>query len=786
MLGQYARQPTLDFVPVSGSHLVGRQRELTFIWNHYKAAKSGYPRVVLLVGEIGIGKSCLLAEFAVRTVKDRVVVLKGSSTEAEGMPPYLPFLEALGEYLRLTPLDQLRQQVAHAPQLLASILPELAVRLGELPELYPSPPEQARLRLYEAIGTFIEAISLPHGLILLLDDLHWADSASLDLLCYIAQHHPKARLLILATCRVDEIERNPTLDQAVNELVRQRVLTRIAVDPLSQAEIEALAAGYLGAPLSSSVNQLLYEQSEGNPFFAEELIRSWIEDGTLVQEQNQWVAVTPPLLQTLPASIVGTLRQRFARLSPNTIEHLRIAANIGRSFDVSLLATVEELDAETIEEELREAVSAGLVRADQHGTLTFSHDKIRECLYAEVSPSRRRRLHESIGSILELRYDQTSPKSPHQLAELAFHFTLSGDRARGATYSLLAAEQAMRSSAFDEARTHYCAAFDLLNADDDRQGDLLLKVGETSLLVGLNSEAALAYEAALSCFLQAGKPEAAARAAHGLGRAHWRQYALSAAREALERSLELGGDQVSVELVLVLVDLSMLLTIFMDQHAQGIAYAQRALEVARRLGDHRLEATATRTSVAGKIFMRAKDIPFASPLLERAIALAEESDDPAEAAECCLSLAGTYYWRAEMSRSYSVSLQRRMFMKRSRQPHRLRNMYAWPALLFACQGAWVEAEQALQQAQAVGDHHSRPLDLAFQHQIRGFLAYQQEAYASAERELQAAIENQHRNLAGLLFHPAGLFGLTQVALGKHTEASTRMVELETYVAAYQA
>ncbi len=783
MLDQFSRQATIDFVPSSGTHFVGRQRELTLIWNHYKAVRNGSSRVILLVGELGIGKTCLLAEIAARTLKDRAVVLRGGATEAEGMPPYLPFLEALGEHIRLTPLDQLREQVAHAPQLLASIFPELAVRLAELPELYPSPPEQARLRLYEAIGTFIEAISMSHSLILMLDDLHWADSASLDLLCYIAQHHSKARLLILGTCREDEIELNPTLGQAVNELVRQRILTRIAVEPLSRAEIEALAAGYLGAPLSASVSQLLFEQSEGNPFFAEELIRSWLEEGTLIQEQSQWVAVATSLLQTLPASIVGTLRQRLARLSSNTIDHLQIAANIGRTFDVALLAAVEGLDAETIEEDLREASRAGLVRADQHETLTFSHDKIRECLYAEVSISRRRRLHESIGSILELRYDQAGPKSSQQLAELAFHFTRGGDQTRGVIYSQLAAEQARRASAFDEARMHYRAALDLLHADDDRRGGLLLQVGETSLLVSLSSEAVLAYEAALTWLLRAGEQQAAARAAHGLGLAHWQRNDLQAARAALERSLELGDKQPSAELVLVLVDLSMLLTIFLDQHEEGIAYAQRALALARSLADHRLEATAIRTAVAGKIFIRASDIALDLQLLERAMALAEETNDLAEAAECCLCLAGIHYWQAEMRRSYAVSVQRKMFIERCRQPHRLRNMYAWPALLFASQGTWIEAEQAIEQALAVV-LTSKSSDLAFQHHIRGFLAYQREDYASAERELQAALENQHRTLAGLLFHPAGLLGLTLLALGKHEEANARMAQLEAYIAGF--
>ena len=498
----------------------------------------------------------------------------------------------MGKYIRVTSPDQLREQVAVAPQILASLLPELAVRLdGELPVAYPLPPEQARLRLYEAVGTFLERISAPHGLVLMLDDLHWADTASLDLLCYIARHHAKARLLVLGSYREGEINRNPALERTVTELIRRRVLTTVAVNPLSAEEIEALAAGYLGGPISPIVSQLLHAQSEGNPFFAEELIRGWLEVGALVQENNQWVAVRS-LEHSLPSSIVGALRQRFTRLSSSIINHLRIAAIIGRAFDLSLLAAVEGQEIEAVEECLLEAVGAGLVRTDQKGVFTFTHDKIRECLYAEVSSSRRRRLHEDIGRVLEARYDQQSPKSTYLLAELAYHFARSGDRIRGATYSCLAAEQASQSSALDEALAHYRMALELLDPGDERYGTLLLSLGKAALMAGAQNEAVVAYEGALTRLSEYSEHGITARAAHGLGLAHWRQGALQAARAALEHALVLLGNSPSAETVRVLVDLSTLLTVHIGQQAEGAAYAQQALEMARQLEDKSLEAAA--------------------------------------------------------------------------------------------------------------------------------------------------------------------------------------------------
>src|SRR5260370_24502182 len=148
-----------NHVALSTSQFVGRHNELAIIWSQYQVVKTGSARVVLLRGEPGIGKTRLLEEFTALAADDGATILWGSASDFEGMPPYLPFLEAFGQYIHMTPLDQLRKQVTTSPRILASILPELATRLGELPSPYQIPPEQARLRLYESIGTFLAAIS---------------------------------------------------------------------------------------------------------------------------------------------------------------------------------------------------------------------------------------------------------------------------------------------------------------------------------------------------------------------------------------------------------------------------------------------------------------------------------------------------------------------------------------------------------------------------------------------------------------------------------------------------
>lgn len=169
-------------------------------------------------------------------------------------------------------------------------------------------------RQYEAIGMFLEAIGSSHVLVLSLDDLQWADTASLDLLCHLARHQPNAHLLILGAYRESELDRCPVLARSISELSRLRVLATITIGRLSVIETCLLAEDKLGGSLHTDVNSLLYMHSEGNPFFAEELLDDWIEGGGLVHEHHQWVAVSS-LAHALPPSIVGALRQRFTRLS---------------------------------------------------------------------------------------------------------------------------------------------------------------------------------------------------------------------------------------------------------------------------------------------------------------------------------------------------------------------------------------------------------------------------------------------------------------------------------------
>jgi len=764
---------------------IGRERELAQVWEQLGIALRSHVRSVAVTGDPGIGKTRLLTEVAARASHAGVKVLYGGASEAAGMPPYLPFLEALGHYIRTAPTEALHEQVGADATILTSLFPELGVRLETLPTTYTLPADQARLRLYQAVSAFLATIAADDGLVLVFDDLQWADSSSLDLIAHVARQQPTARLLFLIACRAGDIALDPALERALAELNHLRVLATLALAPLAEEKIAALAAVYLGGPIEPATSRLLHTHSEGNPFFAEELLRAWVEDGALVppgSARTCWT-LTLPLRETLPASIASAIRLRLIRLAPEVVDQLRVASVIGGAFDVDLLAQVQNAIPGALEEHLLAAERAGLVHGNQAGRYTFSHEKVRECLYSEVSSTRRQMLHGQIGLALEAN---GSAKDTRRLADLAFHFSNSRDSERGVHYLQRAAEEALRIYAPQQALAHLQTALTLLKRDDPQCGDprrgaLLLALGEAALMAADESAAEEAFIEAQTCFVHQGDCVSAARAQYGCGIAHWRLDEAEAARRTLETALALLDTAPHPEpaAVQVLVALANLLGVVLGHQDEAIRYGRQALEIAQQLGDKFLQASAGRT--IGFLLVRDNDLAAGIPLLEQALAQAQQGDDPVEAAACCAYLAQAYSWSAALERSREVSLLRETYARVCPQPHQQSYVYTWLAFLDTLHGAWTEAESDLALAQPAVEYVASLEPRAFFQQVRGFLAFQQGDYRQAERELRAGIEVFRTQDPGELLLCLGLFGLALLATGKYREARVCMDEQERLI-----
>lgn len=769
--GPHMPRPVAAFVE---PFTAARHDHLELLWSYYQRAKAGHANVVVVVGEPGIGKTYHLARLATRAAQEGATILQGHASETEGMPPYLPFLEALGAYIRFAPVDQLREQASFAPETLASILPELTTRLGPLPASNPLLPERQRLRLYEAIGSLLEAMSLAQPVLLLLDDLHLADAESLSLLCYLVRHHASARLLILGAAREGQHQEHPAFIHAMTELTRHRVLTTLKVPRRSLLEVESLAQSYLGTSVSPAVAVLLAVHSEGNPLFAEELLRCWVESGALIQEDGQWSLAASVDSALLPSGISHMLRQQLAQLCPQAVEHLRAAAIIGRTFSASLLSALEEQEVETVEEYLQEAARACLVVSDGADGFRFSHRAIHEYLYQQVTTSRRQRLHGLIAHLLAARSDREQDENNSQLAELAHHCAASGERALGIPYSQRAVAQAWREYIAQAFAALIQTPLQGAAAGEPSPEARLPGAGRSHCLRDCEEEARPRAQSAGVWLALAGRLEAAARSAQEVGLLEWSEEALLAARAALNDALALVEQQPSLEEVQQLAHLVAPLVSNNRYQSEGQDCARRLLALAHRLAEARAAPLAPAARDASVFGWSRLDTAHLHAW-ERVLTLIESSDSPEGTDSCWLSLAGAYYWRADLRHAYDVALRWVSWAERAQSPRRLWAARAWLAWLHASRGAFAEAEQALEQAQssmaAADPQQPNPL-----HALRGLLAFEREEYAVAGQAFQALLDKpQTRDEAGIWLAP--LAGLIFLRAGKQAEAQRYRGEL---------
>ena len=512
---------------------------------------------------------------------------------------------------------------------------------------------------------------------------------------------------------------------------------------------------------------------------AEELLRGWLETGALAPAAADGGAYC--LVGREPAAIPATIRaavsQRLGRLAPETVELLHSAAVAGRDVDATLLAQIVGGDAEAVEARLLDAARARLLRLEADGAFAFSHDTVRECLYADVSPLRRRRIHGFVGHALEAA---SGLQPARRAAELAFHYVRGGDKERAVMWSRRAADGALAASAPREAMRHYQTALDLMPADDAERGDLLLASGEAALLAD-DDLAAETFAAAEVWFRQRRQWPAAARAAHRLGDAHWRQERTTDARGAFASALALAGAAPSRDRIRILIDLGSLLTVSLHAHAEGITLVREAATLAEQTADRRLQASATRA--LGNLLVRQGALRDGVDLLEAALCLAEEEGDPVEAAECCACLAPAWFWLGEIERSAAVTHRRLAHARQVQDRYQLRHVYTWLAICEGVRGRMATAEGWLDRAGEIVAHLSSPEPAALLSFCRGAAAFFRGDLERAEALLQEAIARFRAFGPGSLVWYLGWLGFVHVARGNIAAARAVMAELEGLVMA---
>jgi DNA-binding NarL/FixJ family response regulator len=500
---------------------VGRQRELTQLLARLAAAEAGQGGVALVGGEPGIGKTRLLLELAGCARAQGWQILMGRAYQAEGMPSYLPFKEALREYVRACPAEELRGQLGKGAAEVALLVPEVQDRLADLPHSPPLAADYERYRLFESVTDFLLAIagSSRPGALVVLDDLHAADRPALLLLQHLARKLAATPLLVVGTYRTVDVEHPHPLQDLLAELSREELHQRLLLGALSVEAVAVMVEGMVGVPAAPSVAEAICRETGGNPFFVREVVRH-----LQAEERDLADARTAGADWGIPEGIRHVIGRRLSRLSREAGRMLQAAAVLGDGFGFDVLTAVSGLEEGPLLDALEETLRAGVVREEGTG-YHFSHALIRDALYGELPLPRRQRLHLRAAEVME-RVHNRHPQ-PY-LAIIATHYRLAGAAADPATvldHVQRAGAAAAAVFAWEEAATHLQAAVDLLEemgADTEpepaaRRCELLLELGRIQGRAGNVQRARESFRQAAVAARQLGASEQLAQAALGYG-----------------------------------------------------------------------------------------------------------------------------------------------------------------------------------------------------------------------------------------------------------------------------
>jgi class 3 adenylate cyclase len=676
--------------------VIGRDQELALLGDAVKrVVNGGGSETVFVAGEPGEGKSTLVSEIARRAHERGMTVLLGRCDEDVGAS-YRPFREALGHYVTHADELMLRAHVAEHGGQLAGMVPALRVRLGDLPPTPRSDLSGERYLLFAAAVGLIDTASEERPLVLILDDLHWADVPSLQLLRHLVVNRRSASLLVLGTYRDAELLPEQALHDTVAALRREQDVSFLALKGLDDAGVVAFMEAAAGHELDDqgvALARAVYEETDGNPFFVAEVLRHLSECGVIVQDATgRWTTGQSQAEITLPESVRQVVGARVARIGPTATKVLSTAAVIGRDFEFDVLADASGVEDDEVLRVLDRARIAALVRevSGPVGRWGFSHALIQHTIYDDLGPTRRARGHQQVAEALERA---GTGDGRERSGELARHYVLAASPTcveKAIPYARQAGDAALAALAPEDAQRYFSQALDLLARQTS--DDAALRI---DLLTGLGAAE-----------LQSGRPEFRATlldAAHEAIRIHDSDRLVSAALannrgfhsdlggidadkvEVLEAALAAIPDSDSPQRAQLLATLCSELTFSsLDRRVQ---LARDAKAMARRLGD--------RAALASVCNLCGTPMRIPSLLTEQfsdaieALALAEELNDPV-----------SVFWVAnqaviEGTRSGEFELSARALESMKAVAEKLRQpMLTWTALFSEAAQAMLHGDAA--------------------------------------------------------------------------------------------
>jgi DNA-binding CsgD family transcriptional regulator len=600
---------------------VGRSAELDQLAARLSRAAHGQGGAIFLVGEAGIGKTRLAREALMLAREQGFLALEGSAYVLEGRLAYSPILAAFGPFLRS--LDSPHQAR------LVSGLPDLGHLFTDLHLPAPtslSDPTLEKIRLFEAFARLLERLTHEAPVLIFLDDLHWADPASIEMLHYLARSLANQSALLLGTYRAEEIDTARGLRSLVTSLRRSGQASEIVLARLEPEAVAELAAGMLGSDAPVELLTLLDARAAGTPLFIEGLIRTLIDAGQLRKRGESWTFGTN-LTPILPQDIRDLIQGRLRHLDATERRVLDLIAVSGGTVPHVVLHEVGTWDDEVLLEAMQRLCTTGIVVESVDSTeviYTLTHPLIQEVAYAELPEMTRRHIHTAFAAALEL-------VRPDDLDRLARHYQAAGSQAdpnRTLEVLLAAGRRAFRLFANDQAAQHFGAALALMR--EGRHTELLSSVleqlGEAWERVGEAAAAIVVWSEARTLHERARNVSSIARLHRRLALAEWDRGHFDIALAHLENGLQaLAGSEPSEELAELLHVQVILFKRRGDFNGMNAA-AQNLVALVERLGSRRVMAEAYLDQM--RSFSADMDIVAARESVQRGLTQAELADEP--------------------------------------------------------------------------------------------------------------------------------------------------------------
>jgi len=607
--------------------LIDRIKEMDVLRKAVDRAAHGEGGVIFLYGEAGIGKTRLARELGAYARSQSMQVLSGRCPalfRMDGVPPYVLWEEVIKDYLEVCTPEQLYRVIGSYPVEVSKLVPELKQKLRTFPQSFPLSPEHSRDRLFEAVSQFITNISKETPLLVILDDLQWTDQSSLLLLHYLARGVYRESLLLLGAYRDTYVDKKHPLSPVLTELNRERLLQSVPLKRMSFNDVSEMIRRILEQDeVAKEFCELVYEKTRGNPFFVEEVIKSLKEEEVIYRKGNKWEIKEVSRIE-FPETVKDVIKARIDRLDDKSQSMLTSASFVGKDFTFEALCGVTGIEEDKLVEIVEEMLKTGLLKhrvVRGEDMFSFADIMVRDVVYEEIGPLRRKRLHGVVGRALEKVYAE---KIDEHLGELALHFLEGGDKDKALAYFLKAGEKTAKIYANSEAASYFQSALRLLEEKEGElreRGRILERLGDIKKLVGELDACTEHWNEALLLWKQLAEKGKTSRLHRKMANLLWQEIGdTERAKEHHDKALKiLEAEPESVELASLYEDMAHMYYRTEDM-AKALPWAEKALELAEKL--NALEVIASSYACLGTIFSFTGDLKKGVKCLEKALKIA--------------------------------------------------------------------------------------------------------------------------------------------------------------------